>query len=240
MLFLHAFPLHHAMWRDQLRDFGRWVRATAPDFPGFGASPMAPELSLPRAAQMLDRLLDEQGVSTPAILLGCSMGGYVALEFLRQFPQRVAALVLISTRARADTEAERQSRLSLIEQIQRQGMEGLAETMVPRLLGPTVRARHPSLVRTVTEMIESAQPESVCAALRAMAERRDATDLLSAIQCPTLVMVGEEDRLVSVEEAEIMQRAIPRGRLAVIPDAGHLVNLEQPERFVEAVERFLK
>ena len=235
---LHAFPLSRAMWRAELEAFGKSARVIAPDLPGFGQSARQAEPSIPQMAQALAELLERLAIREPAVVAGLSMGGYVAFEFLRQFPQRVRALGLVSTRAGTDTPEQREQRVNTAERIRREGLSSLASSMLPRLLGKTSLASNQALATAVSQQILASDPDGVADALLAMAQRRDSTALLASISCPTLIVAGQEDAFIAPEQAEQMQRQIPRAQLAVIPKAGHLVNLEQPAAFHQALERF--
>ena len=240
LLLLHAFPLSHAMWSGELARFATMRRVITPDLPGFGRSPRLTTPSIPAMARAVAALLDGLGLSQPVIVAGLSMGGYVAFEFLRQFPDRVKALGLFSTKAAPDSPEQRAGRLQLAGQLARDGIEALMQTAVPKLLGPTTRARRPAVAEQVERAARAASVDGVADALRAMAERADSRPLLAAIGCPTLVVAGGEDRVIPVAQSEAMAKAIPGAQLAVIPEAGHVVNLEQPDAFQGIVEAWIR
>ena len=185
-------------------------------------------------------LLDELELREPVAVAGLSMGGYVAFEVLRQGPDRVRALGLFSTRAAPDSAEQRQGRLKLVERIQQEGMGVLAETVAPKLTGPTTASIRPDLLADITRWALAASPQGVTDALRAMAGRADSRPLLGSIACPTLVVAGREDLVIPSADMEAMAAAIPGAQFDSIPDAGHLVNLEQPERFHEILARWLR
>lgn len=239
LLLFHAFPLSSAMWAAEAAALGKTCRVIMPDLPGFGRAPRQKEPSIHSMAQEAARLLDGLGIGEPAVVGGLSMGGYVAFEFLRQYPERVRALALLSTRAAADTPEGRAKRLKTVEEIRTKGLEPFSRAVLPNLVGKTSLSFHPEVCRRVAEMILANTPEGVADALLAMAARRDSSDLLGAIRVPTLVVAGEEDTFIPVAEARAMQGKIPGSRLEVIPQAGHLVNLEQPARFRKVLEQFL-
>ncbi len=232
---LHAFPLSGAMWTRDAERFARTARVITPDFPGFGGSSRQPQPSIAAMAQAVADLLDALKIHEPVILAGFSMGGYVALECMRQFPQRVKALGLFSTKAAADSPEQREGRVTLIERLRREGLEVLRQTTLPKLVGVSTTARRPAVIAEIERAIRAADREGVMDAVRAMAERRDSQPLLPAIPCPTLIISGAEDVLIPSKESEVMAQAIPGAQLKVIPEAGHLVNLEVPEAFQDIV-----
>lgn len=235
VVLVHAFPLSRAMWRGELDRIGASAWVIAPDLPGFGESRRMPQPSIAGMAAAVIELLDWLKVREPAIVAGLSMGGYVAFEIIRQAPARVKALGLFSTRAAPDSPEQRAGRMKLIERLRRDGIKVLDEASLPKLVGATTHASRPQVVERVKALMRQASVEGVADALSAMASRRDSTQLLSSIACPTLIVAGAEDALIPPAESESMARAIPGVRLDVIPQAGHLVNLEQPSRFQSAV-----
>jgi pimeloyl-ACP methyl ester carboxylesterase len=161
------------------------------------------------------------------------------MELLRQAPHRVEALLLADTKAQADTPEQREGRLRTAETVERQGTGQLAETMLPALLGATSRERRPEVVTRVRGWVEQAPPATVAWASRAMAARPDSFAVLRATDVPALVVVGEQDVLSPVAQAQEMAEALPQGRLALVRDAGHLSAVEDPEAFGAVVAAFL-
>ena len=240
VVLLHAFPLSWVMWQRDVEQFASIAHVILPDLPGFGASPRQPHPSMSAMAAAVADLLDHLKIQEPVILAGLSMGGYVAFEFLRQFPGRVKALGLFSTRAGADSSQQREGRMKLIEQLQAHGIEPLMTASLPKLVGRTSTASRPAVLAQVERLIRAASPDGVIDALRAMAERPDSQPLLSGIRCPVLIVAGEEDVLIPAQESQAMAQAIAGATLDIIPQAGHLVNLEQPELFQRVVVLWIK
>jgi pimeloyl-ACP methyl ester carboxylesterase len=190
-------------------------------------------------AQDAALLLNHLGV-TRATIAGLSMGGYVALAFYKQFPSRVRTLVLADTRAQADTEEAKQTRAQHAEKALTEGMAGIADIMLPKLLTPETVSKRPEVVKRVRDMMLKTKPEGAAAALRGMAEREDQTELLPQISVPTLILVGAEDAITPVADSEKMHHAIAGSRLVVLENAGHVSNLERTEQFNQALLDFQK
>jgi pimeloyl-ACP methyl ester carboxylesterase len=182
--------------------------------------------------------MDELGIER-FTLGGLSMGGYVAFAFYRSFPLRVRNLILADTRPQADTDEARENRERQAQQALREGMEGIADAMLPKLLAPATFAQSEELVEGLRDMMADTDPRGAAAALRGMAERPDQTSLLPRILAPTLIIVGSEDQLTPPRDAEVMHREIRGSRLEVIEGAGHVSNLERPEEFNRALLGFL-
>lgn len=239
VIFIHAFPLNQTMWDDQLTALSHHCRTVTLGLRGFSGSdvPDGPTTMEQMAADVrgLMSVLDIER----ATLVGLSMGGYVVLAFYREYPDAVRALVLADTRASADTHAAHQRRLQSAEKAEREGAAAIADDMVPLLLGKTTQETRPDITARVRAMIESNSPHGISAAQRGMAARRDSTYILTAIDFPTLILVGAEDQLTPVAEAEGMRDGIHGARLQVIDGAGHLSNLERPHEFNAALIEFI-
>ncbi len=241
LVLLHGFPLHAGMWAEQLDALSGPRRVIAPDLLGFGRSDAPDSLyryTMAGFADLVAGLLDHLGLRRVA-LAGLSMGGYVALAVLRGHPERVARLVLADTRAGADTQLAYDTRTDQQEQIARIGTDALVETLLGGLLCERTRSTRPDVVDHVRRLMANA-PAGYIGALEAMKHRPDATAELAAIAVPTLVIVGEDDRLSPPDVARDMQARIPGSELVVLPDAGHLSNIEAAAGFNQAVEGFLR
>ena len=171
-------------------------------------------------------------------LLGTSMGGYVALEVVRQAPRRVRALALVSTSARRDTPEQRASREHQSRLVEAGEFDRLVELAFPGVVAEQ-HETDPALLGVWRAMARTVGAQVFLRQQRAVMARADARELLSTIDCPTMVMHGADDRLIPVERGEEIARAIPGAELVVIEDAGHFVFLEQPEVIASAVAGFL-
>jgi pimeloyl-ACP methyl ester carboxylesterase len=240
VVFLHAFPLQAAMWDYQIEALEGTYRCIAVDMPGFGESPPpeAPrDASMQGWAALVDGVLDHLGVDD-ATVVGASMGGYLAMALLRHHPERVRQLVLADTRARSDDPTVAQRRSAQQDQLG-DGAEvaSLAKETVEGLLSSGSMAR-PELVEYVHALAEGADPGGWVAALEAMKDRPDSMLLLRQADVRALVVVGELDRVTPIAEAMSL-RSLLKGELVVIPDVGHLPNIEDPLSFNDALTGFL-
>jgi len=240
LLLLHGFPHDRALWAPQ-RALARRARVIAPDLRGFGASAAAgaPPTTLDAHADDAAALLDALGIER-AVVGGLSMGGYIAFAFWRRHRARVAALLLADTRPGADDAAGIARRRELIAAARRDGARAVADAMMPGLLGKTTRARRPGVEREMRAICERAPVAGIVGALEAMIARPDSTPDLATIDVPVQIVVGAEDVLTPPRESEAMHAAIRGSRLAVIPEAGHASNLEDPAAFNAVVEDFLR
>jgi pimeloyl-ACP methyl ester carboxylesterase len=241
VVLLHAFPLARAMWRPQVEALKADYRLIVPDLRGFGGSAgFADGMSVETLADDVAALLDELKVPGPVVLGGLSMGGYVALAFARRHPARLRGLVLADTKADPDDAEGRANRDRLIAFAQNNTARAVIDQMLPKLLGVDTTARHSEVVEEVRAIGSRQAAAGIVSALKALRDRPDANTGLSAIAVPTLVIVGRDDTLTPPAKSEAMAATVPNARLVVLDGAGHLSNLEQPERFNAALRSFLQ
>jgi 3-oxoadipate enol-lactonase len=234
LLWLHGFPLSSAIFDEQLAIEG--VRHVVPDLPGFGgAPPSEDELTMEDYARMAIEELDRLGIEK-AVFAGVSMGGYICFAAYRLAPERFSGLILIDTRETADDGEARKGRYDSIAKVRAEGVTPIVEAMLPKMLTPAASDVTRERVRTI---MASASPAGVITALSAMAGRSDSSSLLTAIDVPTLIIVGEEDPITPPKDAERMAASLRDVTLVKIPGAAHLSNVEKPEEFNGAVETFL-
>ena len=238
---LHAFPLGANMWEPQIRAIPNGWRLITPDLRGFGGSTELDPVSAQSIGDYADDVVDllaELSVER-AVIGGCSMGGYAAFALLQSKPALIVALVLADTRATADSPEARANRRNMLALVDREGPQGVAKDMMPKLLGTTTRETNQTAEATVRRLIKQQSPVAIRGAIHRMMHRPDSTPLLATIAVPTLVIVGEEDELTPVADSERMAQAITGSKLVKIPGAGHLSNLEQPDAFNHALSTFL-
>jgi pimeloyl-ACP methyl ester carboxylesterase len=168
------------------------------------------------------------------------MGGYAAFAFAHKYPRRLRALVLADTRPGSDSLEALANRASVAQLAEVRGAGAIADLQLPRLISDYTRQHHPEVEAHVRQLIEAATPHGIAAASSGMARRIDSTRYLRDISCPTLVIAGEEDALISAQHAREYAAQIPNAQFVSIPHAGHLANLEQPQAFINAVRRFLR
>ncbi|NWF74863.1 MAG: alpha/beta fold hydrolase [Nitrospirae bacterium] len=238
LVFLHAFPLNRTMWAQQEKALALEFRIITIDLRGHGESD-APlwRYTLDQSADDVRALLDHLAIQQ-ALFVGLSMGGYILFAFYRKYAARVKGMILADTRAQADTEEGKQGRFQMAQTAYKKGPPAIADIMIPKLLSPATIQTKPDLVRQVRAMVENNQISGIAGDLMAMAERQDSVPLLSQITCPTQIIVGELDQATPPSDSRLMAEQIPHARLAVIPHAAHLSNLEQPEAFNQIVAAF--
>jgi 3-oxoadipate enol-lactonase len=235
LVLLHAFPFDSRMWRDTAAALAKRVQVITPDLRGFGQSDLGSDgFSIADLADDVAALLDSLNLATASVG-GMSMGGYVTLAFAARHGSRLRSLILADTKAAADAPEARQGRENAINVVQTQGVAAMVDRQIPRLLSEQAGDNVRSQVRRLGEQA----PATVIAGIRALRDRPDRTAELANIKVPTLLVVGSADVLSPPAEAEDMAARIPHSRVVLIPGAGHLSNLENPDAFTAALMGFL-
>jgi 3-oxoadipate enol-lactonase len=237
IVFVHALGSDHRMWDAQVAAFAPRYRILRYDLRGHGASPVAPgETTLERLADELKHLLDELYIAQ-AHLVGLSLGGMIGQQFALRHQVRLRSLTLADTTSRAAPDAPALIEARIAE-ARRGGMAALTLATLERWFTAGFRARRPEVVAAIGLAIRGTPLEGYAACARVVA-RIALTPRLGVIRCPTLVLVGDQDRGTPPSEAEAIARAIPESRLVILRDAAHLSNVEQAEAFNAALGRFL-
>ncbi|MGH7605999.1 MAG: alpha/beta fold hydrolase [Gemmatimonadales bacterium] len=241
VLLIHGFPLDRALWNAQVSALSQW-RCIVPDLRGAGDStaPSPPgDYSMEQYAADLMTVLDAFEIAA-TVVCGLSMGGYVALELLRRYPERILAAVLCDTKAEADSAEARRARDAMAALAQREGAAAVGEQILPRMLAPATFAERPGVIAAVRAMMARTPVSGIVGALRALRERPDQTRTLDTIRVPVLVVAGADDQITPPTPMRAMARAIPGARFSEVPAAGHLPPLEQPEAVNRLLAGFLK
>jgi pimeloyl-ACP methyl ester carboxylesterase len=239
LLLLHGFPMSSAIFapiRPMVERAGRLITV---DLRGFGASdaPQGP-YEMESLADDVVRVADHLGLER-FVLGGHSMGGYVAFRVAARHRRRLSGLILIDTRAAADTPEGAGRRRAAVAAIHGGGRDAFLDTFLPLLVGPAARDRRPELMEQLRSIAARIPDHVLTGCLEGMATRPDSRDLLAGLDLPTLVIVGAQDPVTPPDEARALALALPRGELLEVPDAGHTPTLEQPKIVGEAIAGFL-
>lgn len=239
VVFIHGFPFNSGIWEAQLNDVppGWWY--IAPDLRGFGGSELGSSpLTMDVLADDIVALMAHLQIDQ-AVIVGLSMGGYVALSLARRHPDKVRALLLTATRANADSEEAAAKRLAQAKQVRAEGVNPVVESMLPKLFSEHSKLKMPDQVATVRAMMESADKEAVARALEGMAKRKDYTGELDQIDTATMVVRGEMDEIIPAGDMEAIARTVRGGRQEVVALASHLPNVEAPDVYNKILAGYL-
>lgn len=239
-LLLHGFPLDSRMWEAQLPAIASaGHRVIGPDLRGFGRSRSDAPFTIESLADDIHAFAAALG-AIPFVLAGLSMGGYVALAYAKKYAGDLRGLVLLDTKAEADTAEGKQGREKMIELVRKDGSKPIADQMMPKMLAKDAADQRPQTAQTLRRMMEACPPKTIEHALSAMRDRPDRSGELASIRVPTLVIVGESDAITPPAVAEAMVKKIPGAQLVTIRGAGHMSPMEQPEQVNGAIRGFLE
>ncbi len=233
MVLIHGYPLDHTIWDPVVSLLKDDFALILPDLRGFGGSetPRGPYRMVDLAADIA-ALLDRLGIAQ-AVIAGHSMGGYVALAFACTNPERILGLGLVASQAAADPPERKAARIQTAEQVEKIGVAEVAALMPSSLSAdPVLRAR-------LTEIILHQPPAALAEAQRAMAGRPDSTPFLTGFNFPVVCIHGLADRLVPIERAYEVKRAVKQGQVIEIASAGHMPMMEAPEATARALSILL-
>lgn len=240
VLFIHGFPLDRTMWDAQRRALRDRYRVVIPDLRGFGRSePGTSPISISHWADELALLLDAVGAANPVTVCGLSMGGCVALAFVKKYAARMSGLVLCDMRSVGESPEGQVNRRKMAERALTEGPTVAVEAMMPRLFGPTTNEKQPGTVDRVRNMILATSGRSIAAGQHALADRPDCTPWLGTITVPTLVIVGEHDIISPPAEMQATAAAIPGSEYVLVPGVGHMAPMEAPVTVNATLDSFL-
>jgi pimeloyl-ACP methyl ester carboxylesterase len=234
VVLLHGFPLDHRVWSDQFDRLSSMCRVICPDLRGFGKSAGGGSFSIESLAEDIHELLRRID-ALPCVLGGLSMGGYVSFAFAKKYAADLNGLILIDTRAAADTHEGRQARDAMIELARTRGSAAVAEQMLPKMLAPGAQVAE--RLRAIMKDCPAQTIQYACAAMR---DRQDYTSLLPSIAVRTLLIFGELDQIIPAQTGQMLGQLIPNSRLDVIAGAGHTSPMEKPDHVSSAIAGFLR
>lgn len=240
LLFIHGYPLSRKIWNPQLDNLSDIASIISVDMRGHGESyPFDGVYRMDLLAEDCHRLLIDLQLKSPVVVCGLSMGGYVTMALFRKYPELFKGMILTSTRSGADSPEGKANRDAGIKNVREHGVAFIVDNMLPKLVSPVTFSSNKPLVNTIDDIMLETSVNGVVGALQGMRDRPDSTSLLPQVKCPALIIHGADDHLIPVADAESMHQQLPGSRLVVIPEAGHLPNMEKPELFNQAVREFL-
>ena len=229
LMLVHGFPLDHHLWDGVAPLLEGDFDLIIPDLRGFGESTTVDTpYTMDDLASDLAGLLDHLGIGKAAIA-GHSMGGYVALAFARLYTERMIGLGLIATQALADPPDRKEGRYKAAADVDEKGIGAVVDAMTTKF------TTNPDLQKFARENMEKQQPAAYIGALKAMAERLEATPLLASIDYPVVVIHGDADMLIPVERAREVRSAVVHAQYTELKGVGHMPMMEAPQETVRAL-----
>ena len=239
VVLVHGMTLDHQMWRPQIEALSPTYRVIAYDVRGHGRSEAGDgQFTYRRLAMDLGVLLDNLGLRS-VVLCGFSMGGMIAFRALELFPERFRALVFCDTSAHADVDPARRWREQMIETIGREGMAAYVKPFIEKCFCARSFQTRRDEIEATRRVVLAQSPAGARGVLLAQMGRVDSQSLLAQIRVPTLIMAGEEDAFTPPDLSREMHSQTPGSELFVVPGAGHMSPVENPEAVNRRLLRFL-
>ncbi|QBQ41583.1 alpha/beta fold hydrolase [Sphingobacterium psychroaquaticum] len=239
IIFLHGFPFNKNMWRQQLSQVADDTTAIALDIRGHGNSTSGHGFfSVDLFAKDLKEFIEKLGLEK-VVLCGISMGGYIALRAYQLYPEKISGLILADTHSKADDDSGKQKRFDSIQAVLTHGRRPFAIGFIEKVFAPNSLDSKPEAVELIKSSIRRNSIRTICATLLALASRTDTSSVLPTIDCPTLIIRGELDRITAKEDMQALASAIKNSNYIEMANCGHLPNLEAPEEFNKLLLHFL-
>ncbi len=239
ILFLHGFPFDKSTWNAQLEFLKFQHRVIAYDVRGFGKSTdEESHLSINMFADDLIAFMDALKINQ-AIICGLSMGGYIALNALKRFPDRFVSVILCDTQCVADTPDAKEKRYKAIEEIKEKGPKKFNDGFINKVFYKETINNKPEIVEGLRKIVFNNTQHIITTGLTALAERDETCTSLNEINIPTLIICGREDEVTGLEQSTYMHENIKNSILCVIDNAGHVSNLEEPNEFNKHLLSFI-
>jgi pimeloyl-ACP methyl ester carboxylesterase len=239
IIFIHGFPFDKTSWKPQMDFFKKIHRVIAYDLRGFGKSiPNKAPKSISSFAYDLIRFMDAMQIKK-AIVCGLSLGGYILLNAVNLYPERFKGIILSSTQCIADSANRKENRNIAIEQIKLNGLADFALNTINSVFGTKTLNTRKKFVESIRNLILSTSPQAIIETLGALAQREETCTSLNKIFVPTLILCSKEDVIINKDQAIYLYINIINSRLQYIYNAGHMLNLEQPDEFNQNVLDFV-
>jgi len=239
VIFLHGFPFDKSCWHPQMAALQQEHRVMAYDIRGFGKSTTSPEIpSISLYADDLIQFMDQLGIAK-AIVCGISMGGYIVLNAVNRFPDKFQAIILCDTQCIADSPETKEKRKESIMQVMSGRLNEFTEQFISKVFNLEAGNHDDGLIATVKHIILSTSPETITGALNALKNREETCTSLNDINIPSLIICGDQDKLTPPEKSEELHRKIADSSYYLVPEAGHLSNLDQPFLFNQRIKLFI-
>jgi len=238
VVLIHGFCEDHRIWDGFAAPLASRYRVVMPDLPGFGQSPLPTDraVSIVGMAQAVHAALQSLGIERP-ILIGHSMGGYVALAYAQQYPEALAGLGLFHSSALPDSAERQQIRTRVIAEVRANGVADYIQNLVPGLFASDHRAAHQPVIDELVARASQLSPEAVAQAAAAMRDRPDRQAVLQKLLVPVLWVVGKADPVIPLA-ASLAQLALAPDSTAHLLAVGHMGMFEAPARTLAAIETF--
>lgn len=239
VVLLHGFAEDGAIWNNQAEQLKVSYRVLIPDLPGSGlSSSLSSDTSMEKMADDILLLLDREAVQN-CVLIGHSMGGYIALAFAEKYPERLKGLGLFHSTAYADSEEKKAARQKSIEFIRKFGSAAFIRQSAPNLFSTDTRNDHQELITWMIDRYSGFSPDSLVYYYEAMIRRPDRTAVLKRLEKPVLFVIGNQDQAVPPQQALEQSHLPALSHIHILKQSGHAGMLEEPAQSNSILQSFL-
>ena len=240
-LLIHGFGEDGNVFNQAIKYLPEQGTLLIPDLPGSGESEVWPtaEPSLNDFALALNAILENEGIEKCSVM-GHSMGGYIALAFAEQFPEKIVALGLLHSTAYADSTERIQKRKQAIDFIEREGAAAFLRISLPGLFAPAFREQGKAEIESLLTSMKQVSPKTLIQYYRAMMKRPDSSKLLASAPYPVMFIIGQEDEIVKASDTLQLANITANAYIHVLNNVGHMSMLEAPESFANLLLYFMQ
>ena len=237
VILLHGFGEDSFIWHQQVPALAALCKIIVPDIPGSGESELIPEAGIPVYAGVIKSIIEKEGQT--ALLIGHSMGGYIALELAQRYPEAVSALGLVHSTAYADSDERKVMRGKAMDFIRQKGAWTFLKASTPGLFAPDAQERLRHEIAELSERNRSFTEEAICQYYQAMLERPDRSDVLRHFHGPVFMVIGEEDPAVPFKQSLEQTHLPAEAHVHILRGVAHMGMWEEPRKMSELLVAFV-
>jgi pimeloyl-ACP methyl ester carboxylesterase len=238
LVFLHGFCEDSTIWSEFVSPFAAQNQIITIDLPGFGQSEPTDTPTITHFSDVVKDILDQLHIQK-CVLIGHSMGGYVALAFAKKYPERLTGLCLFHSHPFEDTPLKKENRQKTIAFIETNGTLPFLKQLLPSLFANKNVVLHQNLIKKLIEKAATYPQKGIIGGLRAMINRPDCAEVLQQLNVPLLLLIGQQDNAVSYSDSLKMCSLAPVAMIEIFEHAGHVAMFEAKEQAQVAIHKFL-
>lgn len=239
LMLVHGFPERGHIFQRQIAALADHFTLLIPDLPGSGNSPYNALLSTTSDfADGLLAALDAEQIDK-IVLIGHSMGGYIALAFAQKYPERLSGLGLLHSTAYSDSDEKKANRLKAIQTMEKYGGPAFLKPMIPTLFGQAFKAKHPEFIRDMIESGNNFETRALQQYYQMMHDRKDKTAVIAQLRKPILFISGTEDKAAPAADLMTQASLVDKAMIEILDGAGHMGFIEKSDQVNAIIKDFL-
>lgn len=235
LVFLHGFNESIRIWDKIIDNISKTYRCVLIDLPGFGESPLPASLSIKHIAEAVKRVADELQIEKP-LIIGHSMGGYTALEYLKLFPQSLSGIGFVHSTAYPDGDEKKANRIKTLEFLENNPVEAFFKIFIQGLVAPHNYKKE--VIEEIEKIVNKTRKQSVIEGIKAMLHRDDNFEVYKNSELPMLILAGKYDQLIPLEKMTKQTSETQNVMIEILNNSGHLGMIEEPEKTEQTILKF--